>query len=225
MNTSDTALETTIRELGSVTSEIGRLRDSVAQHHTAALGLDSVAATLTDLTSLLKQLPTELRNEFSGVSVLINQLEIALRPAGVLESTIGDLVRSNEGLLSQIHAERELLLTEMKGFRIDVGSVRELVQELNGQLRAEIGEVHAATQQRATSSELLAVHGDVRQMSDQVVLCNDRLVELGKGFDSYRHTQASDTEAIKTRLAKLTGLAKRGFIALIRGKDAPPEAL
>ena len=117
------------------------------------------------------------------------------------------------------------MLQEMKGFRMEVGSVRDLVQELNGQLSVDIGEVHASTRQRATATDLVAVHGDVRQISEQLDLCDQRIVELGNGFDSHRHMQTGDTEIIKARLAKLTGLAKRGFLALIRGKDAPPEAL
>lgn len=198
----DPSIETTVRHLESVTVEIANLRDAVAGHRNAALGLEAVAATLSSLSQQLQRLPTDVKSEFAGISDLVTQSRDALRPAGTLEGAIRELARGNEQLSADLQREREILNGEMRSFRQEIGGVRALINE-----------------------QFQQSHADIKNIAEQVSRSDSQLAELRKGLDRFSSTQARDAEAIKTRLAKLTGLARRGFFALLRGKDAPADPL
>ena len=198
----DTSIETTVHQLESVTAEIKKLRDAVAVHRGAALGLETLTTKLTDLSQQLQHLPAEVKSQFSGVSQLVTQVGDALRPAGTVESAVRELVRGNEQLLAQLERERELSSGEMRSLREEVSSLRGMVSKQNQQTQDSL-----------------------QQIVTQVSASDTRLIQLGQRFDKSSSSQAHDSEAIKTRLAKLTGLARRGFFALLRGKDAAAEPL
>lgn len=188
MSNSEFSIEETVRGLGSVTEEINKLRDVVSKHRDASLGLTSVATTLSELSQQLMQLPSGVKAQFSGVAQLVRDMDASLRPAGALQSSIRELVVSNERLLSEFHAERDLIRSELRSLREESKAAQNSMRELQNQM-----------------------HEDLRQLSI-----------LGK---EHAATQTRETDAIKARLAKLTGLARRGFFALLRGKDAPSEPL
>src|SRR3546814_2464888 len=98
--------EATVRDLEAVTAWITRLRDAVAEHREAALGLDEIATSLGELARQLPLLPGEIQSQFSGIPALVSSLETALRPTGTLESAIKDLVAANEQLVQQLQADR-----------------------------------------------------------------------------------------------------------------------
>lgn len=198
----DTSIETTVHHLESVTAEIKKLRDAVAVHRDAALGLETLTTKLTDLSQQLQRLPAEVKSQFSGVAQLVTQVGDALRPAGTVESAVRELVLGNEKLLAQLQRERELSSGEMRGLREELSSLRVLVSKQNQQ-----------------------THDSLQQIATQTSASDTHLTQLAQRFDKSSSSQARDTEAIKTRLAKLTGLARRGFFALLRGKDAVAEPL
>lgn len=210
MNDVEHSLETTVRNLETVTAEIGRLRDAVADHRSAALGLEAVSNSLAELTQQLPSLPREVKSQFSGVSQLVSSLEAALRPAGALESTINSLVASNEGLLQELLSERKAFRSELQAFREDAAALRALVSELHAKTQSDLAGVHNSVLDRAKSVDLAALAATTQELSHRQA-------------ERYE-AQERETDAIKTRLAKLTGLARRGFLAILRGQDAPPES-
>jgi hypothetical protein len=211
MSVSESSLETMVRDLETVTGEIGRLRDAVANHRDAALGLDAIATSLGNLARQLPNLPREVQNQFSGVSQLVLSLEAALRPAGSLEASINSLVANNEQVLRQLLSDREVLRSELQAFKEEAVSLRALMRELHAETRSDLATVLTSVQERAASSDLAALAATTQELSHRHM--------------DHSAAQERDAEAIRTRLAKLTGLARRGFFAILRGKDAPPEPL
>lgn len=211
MSDVELSLETTVRDLETVTAEIKRLRDAVVDHRNATLGLEAVANSLGELTRQLPSLPREIQSQFSGVSQLVSSLEAALRPAGTLENTIKNLVASNEGLQQQLLSERDVFRSELQAFREDAAALRVLVSELHAKTQSDLAGVHGSVLDRAKSIDLAALAATTQELSQ-------RHMERSEA-------QERDSEAIKARLAKLTGLARRGFLAILRGQDAPPEPI
>lgn len=220
MTTTDSSLLAAVRDLESVTTEISLLRDAVAGHRDATSGLDAVASNLGQLAVQLRQLPGEIRSQFSGVSPLVSSLEAALRPAGALETSINSLAAENAQLLEQLRGEREALQTELRGSREDVRQLREAVKELHEQAASRGSAAHASIS--ALTASFAAMHADVREVSTISVDSARKLTELLKRHEEQSVVLAKDADAMKIRLAKLTGLARRGFFAILRGKDAPP---
>src|SRR3546814_19547455 len=106
MNGAEFSPEATVRDLEAVTAEITRLRDAVAEHREAALGLDEIATSLGELARQLPLLPGENQSQFSGIPALVSSMETALCPTGTLESALKDLVAATEQLVQTFKAER-----------------------------------------------------------------------------------------------------------------------
>ncbi len=185
MNESESSLETAVRELESITGEIARLRDAVSSHRDAALGLESVASSLADLTKELSILPGKVQSQFSGLPQLVSSIEASLQPAGTLEIAINELVDNSKVQLQQLQSEHDSIRSEMQEIQKELASLRSL-----------------STEHHESTVTILR--------------------ELSRRQSEQFEVQESNTSAIKDRLAKLTGLARRGFIAMLRGKDAPP---
>lgn len=207
MSDFESSIEQTVRDLGTVTEEISRLRSAVASHREAASGLESIGTALSELTRQLARLPSNVEAQFSGVSQAVANLDVALRPAGALETSVHELVASNERLLGQLSAERESLRSELQGFREDLSRIQ------------------AAVQERALSSDLATLATANAAGFSQLNSMPDDIHQLSVATKEQAAAQARETGAIKARLAKLTGLARRGFFAILRGKDAPPDPL
>ena len=178
------SIEATARDLEIVSREIGGLRDAVARHKDASVGLESAARSISELASGLSRLPSELRGEFSGAAELIRQIDLSLKPAGSLESAV-------QAIGNEARAQREQIA-------VITASV-ERIEDGVSKIFAQMGEHQTA---------IISMIGD-----------------LNTQMKAAESKSMRETDAIKARLAKLTGLAKRGFFALLRGKDAPPEPL
>ena len=206
-------IESTVRRLELITTEIGGLRDAVASHRNAGLGLDAVARVLGELSTELSRLPSELRSEFSGAADLIERLGAAVQPAGSLENVIRESMRENGEGMSEIRRDRDSINQAMRSYREDLGTLRALVVEQQEQIvRQDVELLEAMREFRE----------EVSDFRNSVV---GQLNALEKRIDASAATQSRDAETIKGKLAKLTGLARRSFFALLRGKDAPPDPL
>lgn len=225
MSATEYPLQATVRELESVTSEISRLRDAVEQHREAAIGLESVAVALGKLSSLLPSLPSEIRSQFAGVPALVSSLEDALRPAGALELSLNALVESNVKLLETLRVEREEAHAMMGVVRDDAAALRTLVRQFEDEARSRHEGLNSSVMERATSGEVVALSAVIEVLAESIQAVHEDVRELAKIHGERSSTQAQDTELIKARLAKLTGLARRGFLAILRGKDAAADPL
>src|SRR3546814_15655573 len=128
---------------------------------------------------------------------LVSSLETALRPTGTLESAIKDLVAANEQLVQQLQADREAMYARL------------------------------STDRAALETKLNAVHADASALRQYVAqLPGETLTKLA-GLSArpgeYSAAQAESAELIKARVAHLTVLARRGYLAILRGNDTPPS--
>lgn len=217
-------IESTVRRIEFITTEISGLRDAVASHRNAGLGLDAVARTLGELATELSRLPSDMRSEFSGAANLIDNLGAAVKPAGALETVIRESMRENGEVLAAIRRDRETMDQAMSSFREELASLRGLAIEQQKELVRESGEALAAM---ARNREALdhAMREFREELSDFRSSVAEQLDALEQRLEASAATQSRDAESIKARLAKLTGLARRSFFALLRGKDAPPDPL
>src|SRR3546814_11382514 len=82
-----------------------------------------------------------------------------------------------------------------------------------------------STDRAALETKLNAVHADASALRQYVAQLHGetmtKLAGLSERHGEYSAAQAESAELIKARLAKLTGLARRGFLAILRGTDAP----
>lgn len=223
MSTADYPFEETVRELESVAGEIARLRDSVKEHRQAATGLESVATALGELTSLLPSLPSEIQAQFSGVPALVSSLEAALRPAGVLEHSLKALSDSNEKLLEKLRLEREETHAMMAVLRDDAAALRDLLHQLDQEAKSRFAGLELRVLERASSVEIAELSAAIGGLAESMQMVQVDIRQLSKVHGEYSATHAQESEVIKARLAKLTGLARRGFFAILRGKDAAPD--
>src|SRR3546814_18946131 len=85
MNGAEFSPEATVRDLEAVTAEITRLRDAVAEHREAALGLDEIATSLGELDRQLPLLTGEIQSQSSGIPALVSCLATSWAQTGTLE--------------------------------------------------------------------------------------------------------------------------------------------
>lgn len=192
------SLLSTVRDLEVITKEIAELRDAVASHLQAARSLDMVATSLESLAQQLPKLPGEIESHFSGMSSLVSRADTALKPMGSLESSVRVLLARHE-------------------------QVSEALGEMHGEIRREIGTLTSDMKaQRESIGSLQAHSKELFKLAEE---CANGISEISRMCKEQFANQSQSNDLIKTRLAKLTGLAKRGFLAILRGKDAPPEPL
>src|SRR3546814_20924032 len=96
MNGAEFSPEATVRDLEAVTAEITRLRDAVAEHREAALGLDEIATSIGELARKIPLLPGEIQSKSSGITAMVSSLDTALRTHGTLQQATYDLVADND---------------------------------------------------------------------------------------------------------------------------------
>lgn len=235
---SESAISTAVQELETVTTEISRLRDAVAGHRDAAGRLDAVAASLGQLTDQLKLLPGSVLESFSGVSQLVSNLDASLQPAGSLERSIRELALANAQLLQEMREEREMFKAQLLSVQEESGALREAIKEMRSDW-VELSEsiqysistsgqsIQGRLQQASDtlSNAVESMHSDLRGVSSVADNCASTLAVVSGAHKNFADDYAEDVNAIKGRLAKLTGLARRGFFAQLFGKDASPDPL
>src|SRR3546814_3660438 len=80
-----------------------------------------------------------------------------------------------------------------------------------------------STDRAALETKLNAVHADASALRQYVAQLHGetmtKLAGLSERHGEYSAAQAESAELIKARLAKLTGLARRGFLAILRRSE------
>lgn len=148
------SIEEAVRHLEAVTTEIELLRDSVASHRQATLGLEAIASSLGTLSIGLDRLPAEVLAEFAGVAELVEQLRRAFLPAGALHVSLTDLSHRVDQAASEAKVATAQFREELDTTRTELRDLRSLVIE--GQ--RDLGETV-----RAVQSDLTALNGLARR--------------------------------------------------------------
>lgn len=203
------SIEESVRHLEAVTAEIKSLRDSVARHRDATLGLEAIATSLSTLSSELERLPGGVRAEFSEVAELVEQLRKAFLPAGSLHVSLNDLSRRVDQAASEVQVATAQFREELSATREELRDLKVVVIDGQETLRGTVQDIVSGIA-LSLRQELSGTREELRDLRSVVI----------EGQRDLRET----AREVQSNLTALNGLSRRGFWDLLRGKSAEPRA-
>jgi hypothetical protein len=169
-DTDKSSIQAAAKDIISISDELTRLRQTIAQHSEAAKGLDSAATGISSLATTLRKLPEPLLALLQRGDIFIAKADQSLAPATALSETLGNYSNS-------FTKQQEALVQLTK---------------LGEQNRTHLSEVNQKISLLPSSDALHALGEKIDQLAKKlasdVKLSNEKADSLQRSVERYHDT-------------------------------------